>query len=576
VNNIIKIDYDPKARRLVMSSGFHMVDYLRTFPSRRFDPKTKAWKAPLVRQNVMHLGELRDRYKLEFEISQPATEAIQNFEALNSGPVYKPYPQEMAGMMKYPPMEHQWPMLDRGWNLDGYAVFAAMGTGKTYVTIAMALARWRLGLIDRLAIVCPATLRRTWRNEFKKYAAADVVDFRLHATEDRGMPEWAAARNPKLKVLAISVEGLGISEKLYDAACGFFLNGQTMVVCDESSRIKNPDAVRTKRTISLGATAKYRLALNGTPIAKGIHDLWSQYEFLDPNIIGSGDYWAFKTRYVQFGGYENRQIVGYSHVDELMELVKPYSIEVNKALLNLPPKVPKTIYVEPTPEQTRLFSKILTGVGEGNISTKNVLERMLRLQQVIGGFEPQTDVDTDVTTTAPLEKNPKMDAMLGFIADNRVDTKFVIWARYIPEIEAIVQRLTKEYGPESVVTYYGATPQEERSENERRYCTDPGTRFLVGNPSAAGLGLTLISGENDVMFYYSGTFAYIDRAQSEDRAHRIGQKSSVLVVDCVMEKTLDEAIVAAIAEKKDMDTFVKDRIAAGYPVVDIMRGNVLV
>jgi SNF2 family DNA or RNA helicase len=573
--NKILVDYDPKTKRLVLQAGFHMLDILRSFPSRRFDPKTKAWKVPLVKANINHFNEIKHKY--EWDFAADAEAAIANFEKLTAGPTYVAFPHAQAShLMKLPPMEHQWAMLDKGWNLPGYALFAAMGTGKTYVTIAIALARWNFRQIDRLMIICPATLRRTWAKEFKKYANGDFVDFRYHSTQDRGMAAWAQAPNDRLKVLAVSVEGLGISEKMFDTACGFLVDaGGSMVVCDESSRIKNPDAKRTERAIILASATKYRMILNGTPIAKGLHDLWAQYEFLDPNIIGAGDYWAFKTRYVVMGGYENKQIIGYSHVEELMNLVTPYTTEVNKKLLNLPPKVPKTIYIEPTPEQNRLFDKILTGIGDGHISTKNVLERMLRMQQVIGGFEPQTDIETDITTTKPLEKNPKMDAMLQFIEDNQIGTKFIIWARYVPEIKAIVGKLSRAYGPEAVLTYYGGTSQEERAESERRYCSDPTARFLVGNPSAAGLGLTLISGENDVMFYYSGTFAYIDRAQSEDRAHRIGQQNSVAIVDCVMTGSIDEAIVAAIASKMDMDQFVKDWIAKGNMPADLLRGAAL-
>jgi SWI/SNF-related matrix-associated actin-dependent regulator 1 of chromatin subfamily A len=206
------------------------------------------------------------------------------------------------------------------------------------------------------------------------------------------------------------------------------------------------------------------------------------------------------------------------------------------------------------------------------IKVQNVLERMLRMQQVIGGFEPQTDPDTLETTTIPLDKNPKMDALMETIDANYEGSKFIIWARYIPEIRTIVDSLRKKYGPNSVVDYYGGTSDEDRKIAEDRYCRDPSCRFFIGNPAAAGLGLTLISGENDVMVYYSGTFAYIDRAQSEDRAHRIGQANTAVIVDFVMKDSLDVSIQAAIRDKKDMDEFVKDWIARGHTVADLAHG----
>jgi SNF2 family DNA or RNA helicase len=279
------------------------------------------------------------------------------------------------------------------------------------------------------------------------------------------------------------------------------------------------------------------------------------------------------------GGYENKQIVGYSNVEELMKLIQPFTLEVDKKILNLPPKIYKTRIIKASPEQQKLFDKILSGLEkeeqnpvEAWIKTQNVLERMLRLQQVIGGFEPRTDRETEVTLTYPLATNPKLDDLKEFIDDNFEGTKFVVWARYIPEIELITASLRQKYGAAAVVDYYGATSSADRTIAEDRYCNDPTCRFLVGNPAAAGLGLTFVSGENDVMYYYSGTFAYIDRTQSEDRSHRIGQQHTTVVVDPIMEGTLDEAIAASIKEKKSMDQFVKDWISAGKSVRDLVHG----
>ena len=97
-------------------------------------------------------------------------------------------------------------------------------------------------------------------------------------------------------------------------------------------------------------------------------------------------------------------------------------------------------------------------------------------------------------------------------------------------------------------------------------------RFFIGNAVAAGLGLTLISGQNDVMVYYSGTNAYIDRAQSEDRAHRIGQKNSVTVIDLVMERTVDEAIQQSIEAKMGIEEYVIDRIKNGVDMSNMFMG----
>lgn len=569
LSNEIHVDYDPKVKKLAFKVPFFLADIARGFPSRKFHPKSKVWHMPLTRQNIDHFRQIGP--VIQYTITEEAENAIRKAQEITAAPVALPFPYHLYDFTKsrtgFQPMGHQRRMLDRAWNLPAAAWFAKMGTGKTFATIHLMCARYLAGLIDAVVIICPSTLRATWRKELEKYATVDY-DFRVHETKAPWLRDFYADHKPgKLKILAISVEGLGVSEALYDSACGFFVGRRIFAVNDESSRIKNPGALRTKRAIQLCEGANFRLILNGTPIALGIEDLWAQYEFLDPNIIGSGDYWSYKTRYLQMGGYENKQIVGYKHVEELMKLIEPYTTEVGKDVLDLPPKVPKTIYVQATPEQKALLKLIKKGESPDPnaplIKVDNTLERVLRWRQVVGGHLPRQDPITLETTLEPLKKNPKFDALQELIEDNFAGSKFIIWSSFLPEIQMIVDWLAKKFGPESVCTYIGATDKEERSQIEDRYCTDPKMRFFVSNPQTAGLGLTLISGMNDVMIYYSGTNAYIDRAQSEDRAHRIGQKNSVTVVDFVMEKTVDEVIQASIASKMNIEEYIMSRLAKG-------------
>ena len=581
MNNFIDVDYDPKTRRLVFGAAFHMHDVLRGYPSRRFDPKSKKWKMPLVKANITHFRETLHLYP--YQPTQAALDAIQHHESLMAAPKLVPFPSHVYkftdAAVPYEPFKHQAKMLDLSWGLTASAWFAKMGTGKTFAAVHLAMARWSAGEIDGVMIICPSTLRLTWKKELEKYATREY-DFRIHETKAPWLRDFYASRSKTtLPILAVSVEGLGVSEALYDSACGFLVNRRVLTICDESSRIKSPDAKRTVRAIALGASSTYRMILNGTPIALGIQDLWSQYEFLDPNIIGCGDYWAFKTRYLTMGGYENKQIIGYQNVDELMKAIIPYTCEVGKDVLDLPPKVMKPIYCAATPEQKRLFKLIVKQSGVDPVTpikVQNVLERNLRLQQVVGGYLPRAvrsmkvidgeEIEVVDTVIEPLADNPKMDAFLDMIEDNYVGSKFIIFTTFVHEIEHIARELARKYGVQSCECYYGKTTMDDRSRVEDRYCRDSSMRFFIGNPNAAGLGLTLISGESDIMVYYSGTHAYITRAQSEDRAHRIGQQNSVTVVDMVMEKTIDELIQQAIAAKMDIEEYLMTRIAAGENV----------
>lgn len=589
VDYTIKVTYDGKTKRLVMDVPFFLNDAIREFPSRRFDPKSKKWKVPLVKSNIEHMNSVRHKY--QFKIDDEAQDAISRYQQISAAPVKQDFPRHVydfhKAKLKYDPMLHQNAMLDMAWGLKCCAWFAKMGTGKTYATVHLACARFMGGQIDRHLVIAPATLAKTWEKEYAKYATCDV-DLRIHATNAKWMPEFCdTAPNGKFKVLIASVESLSVSPRAYDSVCAFMVGARVFTTVDESSRIKNPKAICTDKVIKLGSCSEYRSVLNGTPIALGIEDLWTQYEFLDPNIIGSGDYWAYKTRYLTMGGYENKKVIGYQNIDELMKLIAPYTIEVGKEVLNLPPKVYKKIYIEATKHQRDLFKLVVKGANSAldpsiTIKVDNTLERALRLRQIVGGWLPrahprEVEVDGEITveyTTIPepLDVNPKLNALLDIIDNNLTGSKFIIWSSMVHEIKSIRDILIGKYGDDAVRCYFGEVSKDERSRIEDAYCNDPKMRFFVGNPAAAGLGLTLISGINDVMIYYSTTEAYIYRAQSEDRAHRIGQNNTVTIIDLVMEKSVDVIIQASIERKMGIEEYIIDQIRRGASVEDILMG----
>ena len=125
--------------------------------------------------------------------------------------------------------------------------------------------------------------------------------------------------------------------------------------------------------------------------------------------------------------------------------------------------------------------------------------------------------------------------------------KVIIWASFVHDITAIRDALAKEYGEEAGVTYYGETPQEERQQIVKNFQEDETTRFFIGQPRTGGFGLTLTAAST--VIYYSNSYDLEIRLQSEDRAHRIGQKNNVTYIDLIAEDTVDEKIVKALRDK---------------------------
>lgn len=334
------------------------------------------------------------------------------------------------------------------------------------------------------------------------------------------------------------------------------------MVVDESTTIKNRNAKRTKNVVGVGKSAKYRRIMTGSPITQSPLDLYSQCEFLGPYLLGFQSFWAFQSRYAMLvkrsvGTHSFHKITGYQNLSELTELVEKFSYRKRKEdCLDLPDKIYTKRMVELTDQQAKIYGQLkrqaLADLESGTVTAQHVLTQLLRMQQVCSGFVRLDDGRIEEFSGNKL--NELMEAM------EEVDGKVIIWANFTHDILTIEKALAKEYGPESVRTYYGATNVEDRQQMVRDFqdMNHP-LRFFIGQPRTGGYGLTLTAATTIV--YYSNGYDLEVRLQSEDRAHRIGQKNNVTYIDIVAENTVDEKILRALRSKINIATEV---LAEGY------------
>jgi SNF2 family DNA or RNA helicase len=318
---------------------------------------------------------------------------------------------------------------------------------------------------------------------------------------------------------------------------------------DESTTIKTPTAKRTKNIIGLGKYAKYRRIMTGSPVTKNPLDLYSQCEFLDPWLLDFTSYYAFRNRYAEMKTMHLRgrsiQVVSeFKNLGELSETVKTFSYRVLKEdCLDLPPKNWIKRYITLTPEQKKVYDqmkKAAIAVLNGKVtSTMTVLTQLMRLHQITCGHFTADDGSVQTINSNRIKE------LMNILEET--EGKAIIWANYQKDITQIVESVEKEYGPGSVVDYYGLTAQEDRQDNIRQFQSDPKCRFLVGTPSTGGYGITLTAA--NTVIYYSNGYDLEKRLQSEDRAHRIGQKKNVTYIDIIAEDTVDEKIVKALRDK---------------------------
>lgn len=437
----------------------------------------------------------------------------------------------------------------------GFGFLFEMGCGKTLTAIATMGTAYELGAIKKVIIVAPTSVCSVWPKEFEEYA-----DFKHNVAVLLGdkQKRLATLRSldafpfEALKVAVINYESTW-REGLFEALKDF---GADMVICDESQRIKEPKAKQSKAMHELGDLAKYKLILSGTPIQNNAIDLYSQYRFLDPTVFGT-NYFAFRNRYAIMGGFDRRQIVGYKDLDKLIQKEHSIAYRVTKdEALDLPEQTFLTQFITMEGKDKALYDKIKRDSfaeleNGGQITAPTVLTKLLRLQQFTGGF-----IQADEGTRPQFVFDGKIKALEDILDDYVLSTgkKLVVFCRFRPEIDLISEALKKK--KIKFCSIYGDIKIEDRGPIVADFQTNPETKVFLAQIDTAGLGITLTAA--DTCVYYSENFNYAAYSQSLARIHRIGQKNRCTYIHLVVERSIDETILKALAKKEDLAKTVVD------------------
>ena len=462
---------------------------------------------------------------------------------------------------KLKPFDHQVDALEYGWDRPEFGLFMEMGTGKSKVLIDNMAMLFLDGQINFALVIAPKGVYRNWvAKEIPEHMSDDIPYrvIRWVSGPNKKQQEEMRSVKDKFDGLTIFVMNVEAYSSLKGQKAGQWMAGalgaRGMIAIDESTTIKNHKAKRTKSLMKIAAGFKYRRLLTGSPVTKSPMDIYSQCEFLRPGLLGFESYYAFQGRYAvvqrrKMGQAAFQQIVGFRNLDELTKRIDMFSFRVlKKDCLDLPDKIYTARYVGMTPDQFQMYEQIrrhaMVLLDSGEMSTAPaVITQMLRLQQIMSGHLKTDDGDMLYFPSK------RMDALEEII--NEHDGKAIIWSRFRYDIQQITETLNKKFGQGCAVSYYGDTSDDDRAAAVLNF-QNPShpLKFFVGNPATAGYGLTLT--EANLVVYYANDFNLETRIQSEDRAHRIGQKNNVTYIDLICEGSIDERIVKALRAKIDI------------------------
>ena len=456
---------------------------------------------------------------------------------------------------KTKPFAHQLKALEMSWDKKVFAYFMEMGVGKSKVLIDNISMLYDKGNINGVLIVAPKGVYKNWFDSEIPTHMSDHVEKKMvlweaNITKSKQKElDILFKTDEDLHILVMNVEAFS-TKKGTQFAQKFLSCHKTLMAIDESTTIKNPTAARTKSIIDLGKEVKYKRILTGSPVTKSPLDLFTQCYFLDPWLLEHQSYYSFKTRYavmrrILVGGRSVEIVTGYRNLRELSDKIKPFSYRVLKDdCLDLPPKTFMKRIIKLSDQQQKLYNQMkqlaLAELNGKLVTTASVLTQLMRLHQITCGHFTADDGSTQILA------NERLDELLNVL--NEIEGKAVIWAHYRYDIKVIVEALKKEFGDNSVVTYYGDTSTDDRQKAIKKI-QDPESpvRFIVGTPQTGGYGITLTGAST--MIYYSNGYDLEKRQQSEARIDRIGQTKNMTYIDIIAENTIDDKIVKALRTK---------------------------
>lgn len=530
VEKIGKGTYFDDAYKLSFKYDPTTVSKVKELDQRRYLPEERAWEIP-----VYELPNLIEKVGLSnIDAEDALLGSLKTQEAEDRKEATR---KRLEGIKpvkeietKTPLLPHQIEAFNFGMERDKILIADEQGLGKTLESIAITTAR-KKELVKTLIVCGVNSVKYNWENEISIHSKerAVMIDGRTMAIRVQQINDWYKGS----EYYAITnIESLR-NEKIQDALYVGIKDGIIgAVIVDEIHKAKNGNSQQGKALRTLRTPV--RIGLSGTPMNKA-EDLWNILTWLG---VERRNYYSFRNAYCIMGGYGGYKVVGHKNLDSLNAELNSVMIRRKKEeVLDLPPKVYHTEFVELTKKQQRLYRDIKNGIIEdleNILASVNPLSCTLRLRQLTGGLFT--------------EDNPKLDRIKDMLEEEIIPNgnKAIIFSQW-KQITDLYYDALKEYNP---IYITGEVDPEQRQKEVERFQTDPNCKLAIGTIGAMGTGLTL--NKASYVFFVDKKWNSGDNEQAEDRAHRIGTTGTVSIISLVAKGSVDEGVEEYLIENKDL------------------------
>lgn len=436
------------------------------------------------------------------------------------------------------------------------------GTGKTRTLISILSDRYKEhGRVLRTIILTPLVVVEQFKREFEHFPEIPIGYVRtLTGPNARRIKEFDSF----LKYNAIFITNY---EALYNPGLrSRFTDYAEVLVCDESSKIKNIQAARTKACIKIADNCLHRYLLSGTPILSSQMDIFAQFRVLDSGKTFGENFYIFRAQYFEdqnaawksSHSYFPKWVPRYGANERISRAIAPISMHVRKEeAIDLPAYVRTERFVEMGKDQAKAYKEMrdnfLTMLSEKFCVADMALTKLLRLQQIVSGF-----IKFDDDTEKEFEENPRLDALAELLEELAPYHKVIVWAVFKKNYSQIKKLCDAMGFPTAELT--GETTDKDAE--VKRFMADPLCRVMIANQQAGGIGVNLTAATYSI--FYSRNFSLEADVQAEARNFRGGSleavqqldetlwsdgKRKITRIDLIGNESVDAIILEAIRNK---------------------------
>ena len=428
-----------------------------------------------------------------------------------------------------------------------------MGLGKSLSAITLFALDVYQGYSKTCLVVCPASLKANWENEFRKFTKQITIS-RIGQTS--GTP--SATKDAKRKVIEkfAALDEPRVMITNYEQVASMLEDYKKirwdMVILDEAHMIKNPKAKRTRAVQAL--QTRRSILLTGSPVLNHVNDLWSlMRQVVGPDSMES--YYRFVNRYARFGGWQDKQIIGVKNERELNARIQNIMVRrLKEDVLDLPEVVYTQRVIDLGKTQAKLYREIFNNMqltkSDGEIEEiDNILTKYLRLKQVCG------------TTAAFIDKDDsgKLDAALWDALDILTGNKekVVVFTQFRAIQEAFRLRLESARGKHApkmgpafnIYVIHGDIDSDTRQEIVNQWADDPKPSIILCMFQVAGVGLNMTAARYGLMV--DKLYVPDLNKQAVDRMHRIGADKTqpVTIIEYIARDTVEHRVEEILKQK---------------------------